>query len=118
MPLPYTVLVAEDDPLVLEVVASALDMAGYTVLTAPNGYEALRILEERRVDLMLTDVRMPELNGFELVSQAKMVQPDLRVVMVTGFADAVSNTTHGTLLQKPFHASDLVRTIHAELTGG
>jgi CheY-like chemotaxis protein len=118
MPLPYTVLVAEDDPLVLDVVETALDMAGYTVLTARNGYEALRILEERHVDLIVTDIRMPEINGVELASRARAMQPDLRIVLITGFADAVSKTSHGTLLHKPFHAADLVRTIRMELTGG
>jgi CheY-like chemotaxis protein len=117
MPLPYTVLVAEDDPLVLDVVATALEMAGYTVLSAHNGYEAVRILEERRVDLLVSDIRMPELNGLELAEAARKLQPDLRVVLVTGFAEIAAKPAQGRLLHKPFHASDLVQTIRAELPG-
>jgi CheY-like chemotaxis protein len=117
MPLPYTVLIAEDDPLVLDVVATALDMAGYTVLAARNGYEALRILEERCVDLLVSDIRMPELNGLELVDLARKLRPDLRVVLVTGFAETAAKPSQSRLLHKPFHASDLLRTIRAELTG-
>lgn len=118
MPLPYTVLVAEDDPLVLDVITTALDMAGYAVLAARNGYEAMRILEERSVDLLVSDIRMPELNGLELAEAARRLRPGLRVILVTGFAETAAKPSPGRLLQKPFHASDLVRTIRAELTGG
>jgi CheY-like chemotaxis protein len=80
MPPVYTVLVADDDPSVLEVVAKILREPGYAVLTAHDGYEAIRILADWHIDLMLADIRMPGLDGMQLALQAKVMRPYLHII--------------------------------------
>jgi len=65
----YSVLLVEDDTTTMAVVSELLKRASYTVLTATNGREAIAVLQENKVDLILTDVLMPEVNGFELIEQ-------------------------------------------------
>lgn len=111
----YTILITDDDPDVLSVMAAILRAPGYTVLTAPDGYEAIRVLADRHVDLLLTDLRMPELDGQQLVIQAKVMRPSLHVVYMTGFKEAAA-TVSGRLVQKPIRAADLVETIKQEMS--
>jgi len=112
----YTILVADDDSAVLTVVAAILTEPGYTVLTAQDGYEAIRILAERHVDLMLTDIKMPGLDGVQLGVQAKVMRPHLHVIYLTGYP---SETQHarGPVVIKPIRAADLISVIRKELTG-
>jgi len=111
----YTVLVADDDPDVLAVMAAILRAPGYTVLTAADGYEAIRTLADRHIDLLLTDLRMPGLDGKQLVVQAKVMRPSLHVVYMTGFKEAAA-TVSGRLVQKPIRAAALIATINQELS--
>jgi CheY-like chemotaxis protein len=111
----YTVLAVDDDRAVLDVIAKILAEPGYTVLTASDGYEAIRHLAERHIDLMLTDIRMPGLNGMDLGSQAKLMRPRLHVVYITAFAEE-SGKARGRVLRKPIRAAALVETVREELT--
>jgi len=111
----YTVLIADDDGDVLEVMAAILRAPGYTVLTAADGYEAIRILADRHIDLLLTDLRMPGLDGTQLVVQAKVMRPALHVIYMTGFMEAAA-TVSGRLVQKPIRAADLIENIEQEMT--
>ncbi len=80
-----TVLVVDDEPLIRDLCAKALK--GCRVLEAENGEEALRILARQRVDVVLTDVMMPLLNGLDLLSQIKEREPGQVVVIMTGYAE-------------------------------
>ena len=111
----YATLVVDDDPQVLAVVAEILAAPGFTVLTAHDGYEAIRILVERHVDLMITDARMPGLDGIQLGLQAKLMRPRLHIIYITAFADAARDARHGKVLRKPVRAAELVRTVEQEL---
>jgi len=111
----YTVLITDDDPDVLSVLAAILRAPGYTVVTATDGYDAIRILADRHIDLLLTDLRMPGLDGQQLVIQAKVMRPYLRVVYMTGFKEAAA-TVSGRLVQKPIRAADLIKTIRQEMS--
>lgn len=112
----YTVLVADDDPAVLKVVAALLGESGYTVLTAGDGYEAIRLLADRHVDLMLTDVKMPGLDGVQLSIQAKVMRPNLHIIYITGFAEAAQKAPYGKVVQKPIRAADLIKAIQMEIS--
>jgi CheY-like chemotaxis protein len=84
-----TVLLAEDDPTVREQAASALGQAGYRVLQAANGQEALTVWsqEEGQVDLLLTDMVMPEgLTGLELAQRLRRQKPGLKVIIMSGYS--------------------------------
>jgi CheY-like chemotaxis protein len=100
-----TVLVVDDEPLVLEVTASMLEALGWAVITAKSGKEALTRLEaDDRIALLPIDVNMPGINGYELAKRAKRSRPDLRVIILSG------RETDGRgfpLLRKPFSLDDL-----------
>ncbi|HZB91447.1 MAG TPA: response regulator [Stellaceae bacterium] len=112
----YTVLVADDDPTVLEVVAQILREPGYAVVTARDGFEAIRILAERHVDLMIADIKMPGLDGAELASQAKVMRPRLHVIYITGFLDQRQKARSNPLLEKPIRAAALIEAIRKTMS--
>jgi CheY-like chemotaxis protein len=111
----YTVLVADDDPLLLEVVARILAEPGYTVLTASDGFEVIRILADRHVDLLIADVRMPGLDGLQLGQQAKVMRPNLHIIYITGFGPATA-PEGSTVVEKPVRAAELIRTIQEKIS--
>jgi PAS domain S-box-containing protein len=113
-----TVLVVEDDPLVRHLSARLLASQGYATLEARNGREALELLQahEDRVQLVLTDVVMPELGGAEFARHVEQLQPGLPVLFMSGFTDH-EVVRRGLLdpgapyLQKPFDAATLGRRV-------
>jgi CheY-like chemotaxis protein len=81
------ILVVEDEPLLLMIVSETLRDAGYAVLEAGDGESALRIIEaEPEIDLLISDVKMPGLNGYQLVEASLTLRPDLKVLLMTGYA--------------------------------
>lgn len=80
----HTILLVDDESELRDVLVTILAEPGHTVLMASDGYEALRILVERRVDLLITDVKMPGISGFELARQAKLMRPDLHILYISG----------------------------------
>ena len=118
-----TILLVEDERSVRDLVARILRSAGYTVLIAESGTEALRIVEEHKgsIDLVTTDVVMPEMTGPELVQRLKARSPNLAALYMSGYANTPA-TRHAfdgvevRLLQKPFTAKELTRMV-AECIG-
>jgi CheY-like chemotaxis protein len=117
-----TVLVVEDDPLVRKVALRSLGAAGYRVMIASNGREALEIAADENVafDLLLTDVIMPGLNGREVADGLRRTRPGLRVLYMSGYAhDIISKA--GVLdsgievLRKPFSVARLQERVRAAL---
>ncbi|MHB1012870.1 MAG: response regulator [Desulfobacteria bacterium] len=84
-----TVLLVEDSEAVRAVVACMLESGGLTVLQAPGGEEALELARrgEARIDLMLTDIVMPEMSGVELADLMEREHPDIRILFMTGYAE-------------------------------
>lgn len=78
------ILCVDDEPIPLILRKSVLEKAGYSVLTANSGLEALQLLELHRVDLLLTDMLMPGMNGTQLAREAKSRQPKVPVVLYSG----------------------------------
>ena len=115
----HTILLVDDEPEICEVVTTALADQHYNVLTAADGYEAVRLLCEHWVDLLITDVRMPgSVDGFRLAQQAKLMRPNLHVLYISGYyarAGRDVGPTYGPLLEKPVRAADLLREIQREL---
>jgi len=118
-----TILAVDDDRSVLALLDEALGSAGYKVLTARGGWNAVEIFESRRspIHLLLTDVIMPDLTGPVLAQRLRASQPDLPVLFISGFhdADLVQRfvTTKGfTLLPKPFTIDGLLRVVQESLS--
>jgi CheY-like chemotaxis protein len=107
-----TVLVVDDEQGIREVAEAILSLAGYRVLTAANGHEAIQIIAAETIDLLFTDIRMPGMDGFDLASQAKVSQPNLRVLYSTGFAGkSCGDAPIGRTLCKPWRAHELVAEV-------
>ena len=106
------ILLAEDDAVMREYLARALERSGYAVTPVDRGTAAIPLLETEHFDLLLTDIVMPEMDGIELAQRAAELAPDLRVMFITGFAavtlKAGKTVPQARVLSKPFHLRDLV----------
>jgi CheY-like chemotaxis protein len=117
-----TILVVEDDPSIRNMTEKILSRKGYHVLTAAGGTECLEFLErlDRPVDVLLTDVIMPDMNGKELFSKVEKKFPGLKVIYMSGYTDDII-AHHGVLsgdvhfLQKPFSIQDVASKIRSVL---
>ena len=120
-----TVLVVEDEDAVRRLSERILRTAGYRVLTAANAGEALLLVEKHgsRIDLLLTDVVMPQLSGRELAQRLAQARPDMRVLYMSGYTDGAI-VHQGVLdaavrlISKPFNAADLTRSVREVLDEG
>ena len=114
------VLLVEDDDAVRRMAARLLESDGYYVTTASNGGAALEQLAgaEPPVDVLLTDVIMPEMNGVELAAQVRVRQPGLAVVLMSGYIDPlieVDQLEEVAIVQKPFTGASLTQAIQKAL---
>ena len=101
------ILVVEDEVLVQMLVLEVLEDLGLTALEANDGPSALDIVRsDTRVDLLVTDVGLPGMNGRQLVEAARAIRPDLKVLFVTGYADKAAMGEFGgdntDMITKPF----------------
>jgi len=118
------VLVVDDDRGVRRLTARMLRMAGYTVLEAESGMEALRTLEsDPSIRLVVTDIVMPEMDGLALADRALARIPDLRVVLMTGHSPELTaqldlRDARIPVLLKPFTAEQLLGKVRDTLAGG
>lgn len=119
------ILVVEDDPLVLRYAKEQLEYLGYQVITAENGPEALRLLQENiaEIDLLFTDVIMAGgMGGRDVVEAAHQLRPDLKVLYTSGYTENAI-MTHGRLdpgvqlLSKPYGRKELAEKVHQILSG-
>ena len=112
------ILVAEDDPNILRQIEFNLQSSGYTVETALNGMEAFKKMMDSRPDLLITDVMMPEMDGYELVTMLRRDEQlsDLPVIMLTARSqdwDMMQGYNSGTdlYLTKPFNPAELLNFV-------
>ena len=115
-----SVLVVDDEKAQLETLAGYLVKQGYTVFQAESGAQALSLAQQEYVDLVLTDMRMPEVNGLELLQRLKTANPEIAVVVMTAFGnieDAVKAMQEGAedYLQKPIDLDHLDIVLHKVL---
>jgi two-component system phosphate regulon response regulator PhoB len=119
-----TVLVADDETHILHVVSLKLRNAGYRVLTARDGQEALELAQQEHPHLLITDYHMPELSGIELCRRLKQdpATSDIPAIMLTarGYSlEPVDTEQSGILrmLSKPFSPRQLLATVEEVLNG-
>ncbi len=120
MPPLAKILVVDDEPAILEVIQKILTDRGFHVDIAADGMAALALLERGNYDLMLSDVKMPLMDGMELLQRVGLLYPDLVTVMLSGFAniqDAVAAIKLGAYdyIAKPVYPEDLVLSIQRAL---
>ena len=114
------ILIVEDDEAMREFLAQAISRSGYYVEAVPDGTEALRRVEEGNFDLLLTDIRMPGLDGVELARMARRRVPGLGVLLVTAYVqDALGATdldgSRIDVLSKPFNLNELIDRVETIL---
>jgi len=116
-----TILLVEDNDLVRSLVQDALQVEGYTILEAASGGEALLIARQQqgRIDLLLTDVVMPEMSGGKLAEQLQALHPQLKVLFMSGYVDVVERhkmlTAEIEFIHKPFSPSKLTAKVRQVL---
>ena len=115
------ILVVDDEQSMRDFLKILLVKDGYDVITAENGSRALAVLEEKTVDLVISDIRMPETSGLELLEQVKTKYSDMPVIMITAFAspnDAVHAMKSGAYdyISKPFNVDEIKSVIHSAIS--
>ena len=118
-----TILVVDDEKNYLLIMQTLLSEEGYEVLTANSGVEALSVMEQNDLDLVLTDMTMPKMDGIQLLGRIKQTQPDLPVIIMTAFGTvekAVEAMKTGAFdyITKPFQNEDLLRSLRKALEMG
>ena len=114
------ILLAEDDDDMRRFLGKALQNAGFNVASFDNGLAAYQRLREEPFELLLTDIVMPEMDGIELARRATELDPDIKVMFITGFAAVALNPDNNAppqakILSKPFHLKDLVNEVQRML---
>jgi CheY-like chemotaxis protein len=107
------ILAVDDEAVILDSFRKILVLAGFSVDTVETGQEALTLVRQNDYDFLFTDLKMPTMDGVEVVKSVKHLRPDLDVAVITGFGTietAVATMTHGALdyVQKPFTEEELV----------
>lgn len=107
------ILLVEDEERYREHIARVLTKAGYEVLQAVDGLEALSTLEKSKIDLVISDILMPNLNGYALVARLRAKWPKMPVILTTGFLPAAKTMMNGAVdfIPKPINAETLLNMI-------
>ena len=119
-PGPARVLVVDDEPTIREILCDFLRMEGFVVHDAPNGRAALEVLAERPFNLVISDLKMPEMGGLELLEAVRVQHPELVVVLMTGYG-TVETALHAMKIGafdyvlKPFKVEEVVHTVQRAL---
>jgi CheY-like chemotaxis protein len=113
-----TLLLVDDEPGILSSLRRLFRREGYTILTAGSGMEGLKLLASNPVDVIISDARMPEMDGAEFLGKARAIYPDAVRMMLSGYTDLEAVTTavnRGELfsfLTKPWDDASLIETVH------
>lgn len=107
------VLVVEDDPLIREIVVEALREAGFDVIEASDGEEALTWCRQRVADVLVTDIRLPgDIDGWQIAERCREHDPFLPVIYATGFSPVEARPVSGSLtLSKPYSPERIVQAV-------
>lgn len=112
-----TILAVDDELSLLKLTTKILESRGYKVLVANSAKKALSILENESVEIMISDIIMPEMDGYQLAAIVKEKYPDIKIQLVSGYSDdknmaLIDDELHQNILQKPVNALALLKRVH------
>jgi two-component system, response regulator YesN len=116
-----TILLVDDDVFILNTYRELLSFSGFcSVLTATDGVEALSVMKEHPVDLLITDINMPRMGGVELIQELRVSYPDLPILVISGYLKsehlpALDPFHVDGIFCKPFRVADLIAKIQSLL---
>ncbi|OGL44524.1 MAG: hypothetical protein A2161_13560 [Candidatus Schekmanbacteria bacterium RBG_13_48_7] len=119
----YHILIVDDDRQLRIALEKVLIKSGYAISTAPNGIEAWEMVAEKDFDLVISDIRMPEKGGIELLSNIKKYKPNIPVIVMTAFGEplsyhqAIENGARE-YIHKPIKKDDMLKIVHHILNEG
>lgn len=116
-----SILVVDDELLIRDLLYDFFSGHGWDIAVAESGQKALEILRNRRVDLVLTDIKMPEMDGLTLASEVRENHPDVPIVVMTGYPSVDTAVTAlrakvADYIIKPFNINQLFKTLEAQLS--
>ncbi len=122
-PVAARILVVDDEESIRDLCARVLSRAGYTVITAPSGEDAVALLTREAFALVISDIRMPGISGLEVLERAKATYPEIRVVLITGFGTPqmltrAQQSGADRILTKPFSPMELLAAVREILPSG
>lgn len=117
------ILVADDEKSVREFVQRALSLQGHSVMAVKDGAEALSLLDRHRFDILLSDIRMPMMDGISLALQVRAEQPSVKIMLMTGYSGELErahnmSTIVDYVLAKPFALAGLMDALASVLMAG
>jgi DNA-binding response OmpR family regulator len=115
------ILVIDDDELLRQLLRDTLEQVGYEVVEAPNGREGLERFRTMRMDLVITDLTIPEKDGLETIKELRHDSPHVKIIAISGGGQSLlvraSQLGAQRVLHKPFHPWELVEAVGALVTG-
>lgn len=117
----YRILVVDDDASLLDLLAKEITRAGFDVELAPDGVEAVAKIQKKRYDMAILDIKMPRMNGLEVLKYIKKHYPAIKVIILTAFADlanAVEAKKNGAeaFIDKPCDVDELIAMMNRILS--
>jgi DNA-binding NtrC family response regulator len=115
-----SILVVDDELLIRDLLYDFFSGQGWDISVAESGPKALKILDDKRVDLVLTDIKMPEMDGMTLASEVKSAHPEIPVMLMTGYPSVETavealRARIADYVIKPFNINQLLKLVEAQL---
>lgn len=119
-----SILVVDDEPGIRELLALMLEGAGHTVVAAEDGMQAPKLLEAHKIDVVITDLLMPERDGLEFITEVRKQHPEVKIIAMSGggriardsYLRIAKNFGAHLLLEKPFNQSSVLAAVESVLT--
>lgn len=110
------ILIVDDQLGIRLLLKEILQKEGYSTFQAANGYQAIEITKKENPDLVLLDMRLPEMNGIEILQELKKISPDIRVIIMTAYGeqeliDTAKNIGILDYITKPFEIEEIRRIV-------
>ena len=110
----FKVLIIDDDPVILTIIRQALSKPGYSVETAQQGVDGIRKFQDNNYDVVITDINMPGLNGYEVIEHIrKSDRASTPVIAISGGPVKLEKANCNAFVSKPFSISELLKSVQS-----